>query len=97
MTVVVIQRVRRPPHPVTFTEGALTLYEIELSAAPSKAWRATFLRPPPALTTTKYTPGRAWLGIEGRRVTFRTIPARVHAWLRWIDRWVAYANSVVNE
>src|SRR5215813_1935427 len=38
--IVAIQRLRRPPHPVTFTRGAITLYEVELSAAPSAAWRA---------------------------------------------------------
>jgi hypothetical protein len=30
-----IKRLRRPPHPVTLTEGALTLYEVELSATPT--------------------------------------------------------------
>jgi hypothetical protein len=63
----------------------------------SSAWRAAFLRPPPALTTAKYMPGRGWFGIEGPRITFRTIPARLHAWLRRIDDWIAYANSVVAE
>jgi hypothetical protein len=33
---------------------------------------------------------------DGPRITFRTIPARLH-WLRRIDRWIAYANSVVEE
>jgi hypothetical protein len=28
---------------------------------------------------------------------FRTLPARAPAWLRRIDRWIAYANSVVAE
>jgi hypothetical protein len=42
-------------------------------------------------------PGRGWFGIEGPRITFRTIPARLHAWLRRIDDWIAYANSVVAE
>jgi hypothetical protein len=30
-------------------------------------------------------------------VTFRTIPAKLHTWLRRVDRWIAYANSVVEE
>jgi hypothetical protein len=32
-------------------EGLNTLYEFELSAAPSPAWRGAFLRAPPALAT----------------------------------------------
>jgi hypothetical protein len=35
--------------------------------------------------------------VTGARVTFRTITARLHAWLRRLDRWIAYANSVVEE
>ena len=93
---VAIQRLRRPPQPVAFTEGALTLYEVELNAAPSRAWRAAFLHPPAALTA-KHTPELGRFEIHGPRVTFRTIPARLHAWLRRIDRWIAYANSVVEE
>jgi hypothetical protein len=92
-----IRRLRRPPHPVTLTQGAQTLYEIELSAVPSPAWRAAFLRPSPALTTARYTPKLGRLGLEGVRVTFRTSPPQLHQWLRRIDRWVEYANSVVPE
>jgi hypothetical protein len=92
-----IQRLRRPPHPVTFTEGTLTLYEVELSAAPSRAWRAAFLHPPAGLTTRQHTPEVAGVEIHGPRVTLRTLRARLHAWLRRIDRWIAYANSVVEE
>ena len=92
-----IKRLRRPPTPVTLTQGALTLYEVELSAAPSPAWRAAFLRPPARLTTARYTPELVRLGLDGPRVTFRTIPAKLHVCLRRIDRWIAYANSVVKE
>jgi hypothetical protein len=35
--------------------------------------------------------------VTGARVTFRTITARLHAWLRRIDQWIDYANSVVEE
>ena len=92
-----IQRLQRPPQSVTLADGALTLYEVELSAAPSRAWRAAFLRPPAALTDDPTTPELGRLGLDGPRITFRTIPARLHAWLRRIDRWIAYANSVVDE
>ena len=30
-------------------------------------------------------------------VIFRTSPPQLHQWLRWIDCWIAYANSVVAE
>jgi hypothetical protein len=90
-----IKRLRRPPTPVTLTEGALTLYEVELSAVPSPAWRAAFFRPPAALRTAQYTPALIRLGLNGPRVTFRTIPAKLHVSLRRIDQWIAYANSVI--
>jgi hypothetical protein len=93
-----IQRLRRAPHGVvTLPEGGQTLYEIELSATPSPAWRAAFLRPPARLITARGTPELGRLELDGARVTFRTIPARLHAWVRRIDRWIAYANSVVEE
>jgi hypothetical protein len=28
---------------------------------------------------------------------FRVAPPHLHAWLRRIDRWIAYANSIVEE
>jgi len=30
-------------------------------------------------------------------VIFRTPPAQLEAWLRRIDAWIAYANSVIEE
>ena len=92
-----IQRLRHPPHSVTLADGVLTLYEAELSAAPSRAGRAAFLRPPAALTTIHRTPELGRLDLRGAVILFRTVPAQLHAWLRWIDRWIAYANSVVEE
>jgi hypothetical protein len=92
-----IRRLRHPPHPITLTSAALTLYEVELSAAPSLAWRAAFLRPPPALTAARFTPELGRVGLDGTRVAFRTTPPHLHQWLRRIDRWVEYANSVVEE
>ena len=74
-----IQRIRRPPHSVTLADGVLTLYEVELSATLSRAWQAAFLRPPPKLLTSKSTPELGRLGLDGPRITFRTIPARLHA------------------
>jgi hypothetical protein len=92
-----IQRLRRPPLGVPVEKGG-TLYEVELSGSPSAAWRAAFLRPPARLTSVRGTPelGRVGIG-AGATVHFRTVPARLHAWLRRIDRWIAYANSVVEE
>ena len=45
----------------------------------------------------KRTPELGRLGLHGHRITFRTTPPQLHAWLRRIDRWIAYANSVVEE
>jgi hypothetical protein len=82
---------------VLLTQGAQTLYEVELSATPWRAWRATFLRPPARLTTVRNTPQLGRVGLVAATVHFRMGPARLHAWLRRIDRWIAYANSVIEE
>ena len=37
------------------------------------------------------------MGLSRATVHFRTAPHRVRFWLRRIDRWIAYANSVVDE
>jgi hypothetical protein len=76
-------------------EGRDTLYEFDLSTAPSPAWRAVFLRPPPALTTADHTPDIGRVAIHGRTVHFRAPPQHRGDWLRRIDQWIAYANSVV--
>jgi hypothetical protein len=90
-------RLPGPPHVVTPTPGNQTVYEVTLGAAPSLAWRAAFLRPPARLTSARYTPELGRLGLTGATVHFRTAPHRVRFWLRRVDRWVAYANSVVEE
>jgi hypothetical protein len=92
-----IRRLKYPPHPLTLAKGSQTLYEVELSAVPSPAWRAALLRPPPKLTHLRRTPELGRVGVDGDRLTFRTTPRELHQWLRWIDRWIAYANSVVEE
>jgi hypothetical protein len=94
---VAIRRLREPPHPVTLAKGKQTRYELTLSAVPSAAWRAAFLRPPARLVTATASPELARLGLDRDRVFFRSPPSRLHYWLRWIDRWIAYANSVVAE
>jgi hypothetical protein len=84
-----IQRVRRPPHAVvTLQDRALTLYEVKLSKASSRAWRALLLRPSPKLLTLKFTPELGRLELHGSSITFRTVPSRLHAWLRRIDLWL---------
>ena len=91
---------RRPGPPrvvVDGIEGRDTLYEVELWATPSRQWRAAFLRPPPNLTRNRSTPDVARLYLHGTLLYFRTAPRHLGAWLRWIDRWVAYANSIVEE
>jgi len=92
-----IERLRRPPLPVTLTPGALTRYQVELSAVPSSAWRTALLRPPAPLTTARYTPGLLSLDLDGSRLMFLTIPSKLHVSLQCIDQWIAYANSVVAE
>ena len=55
-------------------EGQGTLYEVDLTAAPSREWRAAFLRPPPALITADRTPEVGRVAIHGTTVRFRTAP-----------------------
>jgi hypothetical protein len=66
-------------------------YEVDLWAAPSPVWRTAFLRPPPTLTTASHTPD------SGRVAHFRAASRERGDWHRQIDRWIAYANSVVDE
>jgi hypothetical protein len=91
---------RRPGPPrvvVDGIEGRDALYEFELWAAPSPQWRAAFLRPPPALMSADRTPEVGRVALHGTTVHFRTAPRNLGAWLRRIDRWIAYANSIVEE
>jgi hypothetical protein len=37
------------------------------------------------------------MDLTGARIVFRTSPPQLHQWLRRIDRWIAYANSVTEE
>jgi hypothetical protein len=93
-----IERLREPPRSTTLTEeGAETLYAVTLTAVPSPAWRAAFLQPPPRLTRPTATPELGRVGLDGARVLFRTTSPRLDYWLRWVDRWIAYANTVVEE
>jgi hypothetical protein len=59
-----IRRIRRPPHPIALTTKAQALYEVTLSAVPSRAWRAAFLRPPTGLTSARFTPELGRLGLN---------------------------------
>jgi hypothetical protein len=72
-----------------------TVYQVPLSAAPSRVWRAAFVRPPARLGHAPFSP--AGIDLQGAAIIFRAAPSRVQEWLRWIDRWVAYANSIVEE
>jgi hypothetical protein len=92
-----IRRLLEPPQATPLATASQTLYEVMLNVAPSPAWRAAFLRPLPRLTRSTATPELARLDLRGARVLFRTTPPRLHYWLRCIDRWIAYANSVVEE
>jgi hypothetical protein len=91
--------VRRVPGPARVITPLQTrravVYAVQLTAEPSRPWRGAFGRPPTRLTTARYTPHA--VSFDGATVIVRTTPAGLHAWLRRIDRWIAYANSVVEE
>lgn len=97
LTNMAIERLRELPRSLTPMRGRSRPYEATLSAVPSREWRAAFLSPPIRLKTARATPELGRVGLDGARVVFRTTPSRLQFWLRWIDRWVAYANSVVPE
>jgi hypothetical protein len=78
-------------------EGRDTLYEVDLTAPPSREWRAAFLRPPPALISAKRTTEVGRVALHRATLHFRTAPRHLGGWLRRIDKWIAYANSVVEE
>jgi hypothetical protein len=91
---------RRPDPPrsiVDGIEGRDTLYEVELWASPSRHWRAAFLHPSPNLVRKGSTPDAGRLYLHGATLYFRTAPRYLDGWLRRIDRWIAYANSIVEE
>jgi hypothetical protein len=74
-----------------------TLYKATVDPPPTRVWRAAFLRPPRRLISARYTPELGRLGLHGTTVHFRTTPDRARLWLKRIDRWITYANSVVEE
>ena len=93
--------IRRRPGPprvvLSDIEGRDSLYEVQLTATPSRAWRAAFVRPPGRLTSERYTPDVGRVVVQSASVVFRTAPQELDGWLRRIDRWIAYANSIVEE
>jgi hypothetical protein len=93
----IVRRVRGRPVPVLTELPARPeiVYAVPLTAAPSRPWRGAFVRPPARMTTARYTPHA--VSLDGASVIVRTTPAGLPAWLRRIDRWIEYANSVVEE
>jgi hypothetical protein len=82
---------------VSGIEGRDTLYEVELTRSPSREWRAAFLRPRAALVTPNRTPDAGRVVVRETTIQFRAAPRDLRGWLRRLDRWIAYANSVVAE
>jgi hypothetical protein len=91
--------VARQPGPlrVVVELGREALYAVEVSATPSRAWRAVFLRPPRRPMTEPSAGDAGRIELRGATVSFRTAPARLDACVRRIDCWIRYANSVVAE
>jgi len=91
-----LERQSGPPRVVVDDiNGRETLYEIDLTAAPSSTWRLAFFQPPSHLTGLRSRPYVRRLYIHGVTVYFRTAPRYLARWLCRIDRWIVYANSVV--
>ena len=93
-----VHRAPGPPRVVlSGLEGNESLFEVLLTAIPSREWRAAFVRPPGRLTSVRYTPDVGRVTVQNAGIHFRTASAQVTEWLHRIDRWIAYANSVVAE
>ena len=88
---------RAPARPTTQYSGADQVFEVQLSATPTFRWRIAFRRPPPQLVDSGFTLSLDCVEVHGAAVQFRTSRDELHAWLRRIDTWIAYANSVVEE
>jgi hypothetical protein len=86
-----------PPRPIVDVAEGATVYEAALRGTPSREWRAAFLRPSPGLLTPKYMPELARVDLIEDRIIFRASHGHLDGWLRRIDEWIAYANSVVEE
>jgi hypothetical protein len=71
------------------------VYQVGLSAVPSPGWRAVFVRTPARLGPSPFTPDG--IDLQGSAAIFRDAPSKVQDWLRRIDRWIAYADSVEEE
>jgi hypothetical protein len=98
ITVLLLQRRAGAPRIwVSGIEGRDTLYEVELTRSPSREWRAAFIRPPAALVTPNRTPEAGRVTVRGTTLQFRAAPRDLNGWLRRLDRWIAYANSIVEE
>jgi hypothetical protein len=98
LTAVAIHRLPGPPRVIlSGLEGNESLFEVLLTAIPSPEWRAAFVRPPGRLTGVRYAPDVGRVTVQKAGIHFRTAPAEVDGWLRRLDRWIAYANSVVEE
>jgi hypothetical protein len=64
---------RRPARPKTIVvlPTRHTLYSVRLTAAPSRAWRAAFLRSPPALPRGRFTPELGRVNLDGATASER--------------------------
>jgi hypothetical protein len=93
-----VHRAPGPPRVIlSGLEGNESLFEVLLTAIPSPEWRAALVRPPGRLTSVRYAPDVGRVTVQKAGIHFRTAPDEVDGWLRRLDRWIAYANSVVQE
>jgi hypothetical protein len=93
-----LQRCPDPPRVVVEgIEGRDTLYEFDLTAAPSPGVACRLSSATSRLTTADYTPDIGRVAIHGRTMHFRAAPRHRGDWLRRIDEWISYAHSVVEE
>jgi len=91
-----LERQGAPRVVVDGISGRDTVYEVDLTATPSSAWRVAFYHP--AHWEGPYArPQVRRFYIHGATVFFRTAPRHLGRWLRRIDQWIRYANSVVEK
>ena len=49
------------------------------------------------MTSARFNPDIGRVVLQGATVHLRAAPPDLDAWLKRIDRWIAYANSIIEE
>ena len=91
---------RGPGSPRVVVDGIVgrdTLYEVGLWTTPFRHGAPPSCGRSPSLISGDRTPEAGRVAIHGATLHFGAAPPPLTEWLRQVDRWIGYANSVVAE